>query len=276
MDKDKEQHRHSDYRNPKQEQLDEYRHQNTGPGKKMTDENGKKISNDEQTLRAGRRGPTLLQDFHFYKKQTHFNRERIPEKVVHARGFGAYGEFETYKSLKHLTKMHFLQEAGCKTPTFVRFSNFIGSKGSKDTAIDIRGFATKFYTQEGNYDMLALQFPVFILADAMKFMDVTHAAKPNPKTHVPQATTAHDSFWDYVANNQESAHMVMWLMSMRGRPRSWRMMEGWPINTFRFINDEGKQTFVGSNGFLDLAFTLYCWMRPILLVGLTRIITVMT
>lgn len=244
MDKDKEQHRHSDYRNPKQEQLDEYRHQNTGPGKKMTDENGKKISNDEQTLRAGRRGPTLLQDFHFYKKQTHFNRERIPEKVVHARGFGAYGEFETYKSLKHLTKMHFLQEAGCKTPTFVRFSNFIGSKGSKDTAIDIRGFATKFYTQEGNYDMLALQFPVFILANAMKFMDVTHAAKPNPKTHVPQATTAHDSFWDYVANNQESAHMVMWLMSMRGRPRSWRMMEGWPINTFRFINDEGKQTFV--------------------------------
>lgn len=146
--------------------------------------------------------------------------------------------------MKHVTRAHFLGEAGRKTPVFTRFSNFIGSKGSKDTAIDIRGFAVKFYTQEGNYDQLSLQFPVFILADAMKFMDVTHAAKPNPKTEVPQATTAHDSFWDYVANNQESAHMVMWLMSMRGRPRSWRMMAGWPINTFRFINEQGKSTFV--------------------------------
>lgn len=210
----------------------------------MTDENAVKVSNDRWSLRAGKRGPHLLQDFHFYKKQTHFNRERIPEKVVHARGFGVYGDFEAYQSMKHVTRAHFLGEAGRKTPVFTRFSTFIGSKGSKDTAIDIRGFAVKFYTQEGNYDQLSLQFPVFILADAMKFMDVTHAAKPNPKTEVPQATTAHDSFWDYVANNQESAHMVMWLMSMRGRPRSWRMMAGWPINTFRFINEQGKSTFV--------------------------------
>lgn len=231
--------------NRKQEQLEKYRHQNTGPGKKMTDDTGVRVSNDRMTLRAGKRGPLLFQDFHFYKKQSHFSRERIPEKVVHARGFGVYGEFETYKSMKHLTSAHFLGEAGRKTPVFVRFSTFTGNRGSKDTAVDIRGFAVKFYTEEGNYDSLSLQFPVFILADAMKFMDLAHAAKQNPVTDVPQATVAHDNFWDYVANNQESAHMVMWLMSMRGRPRSWRMMAGWPINTFRFVNYEtGKSTFV--------------------------------
>ncbi|WP_093857572.1 catalase [Tenuibacillus multivorans] len=228
----------------KDEQLEYYRRRNTGPGKKMTDDNGVKVSNDRWTLRAGKRGPALFQDFHFYKKQSHFDRERIPEKVVHARGFGVYGDFELYKSMRNYTVAKFLHEPGKKTPLFCRFSNFIGNKGSKDTAVDIRGFAVKFYTEEGNYDMLSLQFPVFILADGMKFMDVTHAAKPEPKTHVPQATTAHDSFWDYVANNQESAHMVMWLMSMRGRPRSWRMMAGWPINTFRFINEHGQSTFV--------------------------------
>lgn len=228
----------------KQKQLDQYRHRNTGPGKKMTSDSGFKVSNDRWSLRAGKRGPTLLQDFHFYRKQSRFNRERIPEKVVHARGFGLYGEFETTKSMKDYTVAHFLQNPGTKTPVFVRFSNFIGSKGSKDTAIDIRGFATKFYTQKGNYDMLALQFPVFILADAMKFADVTHAVKPNPNTDVPQATVAHERFWDYVISNPESAHMVMWLMSMRGRPRSWRMMDGWPINTFWFMNEAGKGTYV--------------------------------
>lgn len=228
----------------KDEQLGRYRHKNTGPGKKITDDNGTRVSNDETSLRAGRRGPALLQDFHFYKKQTHFDRERIPEKVVHARGFNVYGDFEAYHSMRHLTRAHFLGEAGRKTPVNVRFSTFQGSKGSKDTAVDIRGFATKFYTQEGNYDMLALQFPVFVVADGMKFMDVVHAAKPNPKDEIPQATTAHDNFWDYIANNQESAHMIMWLMSMRGRPRSWRMMAGWPINTFWFVNEQGKGTFV--------------------------------
>lgn len=228
----------------KDAQLKQERKRNTGKDRKMTDDNGVKVSNSETSLRAGKRGPLLYEDFHFYKKQTHFNRERIPEKVVHARGFGIYGEFETYESLKHLTKADFLQEAGQKTPVFTRFSTFQGSKGSKDTAVDIRGFAVKFYTEEGNYDSLSLQFPVFIVSDAMKFMDVVHAAKPNPATDVPQATTAHDNFWDYVANNQESAHMIMWLMSMRGRPRSWRMMAGWPINTFRFVNEQGKSTFV--------------------------------
>src|SRR5690625_4262507 len=230
--------------NKKQEQLKMFKHQNTGPGKKMTSDTGFKISNDRWSLRAGKRGPTLLQDFHFYRKQSRFNRERIPEKVVHARGFGLYGDFELYKSMKEYTVAEFLQKPGSKTPVFCRFSNFVGSKGSKDTAVDIRGFAVKFYTEEGNYDMLSLQFPVFILADAMKFMDVTHAVKPNPITDVPQATVAHDRFWDYVISNPESAHMVMWLMSMRGRPRSWRMMAGWPINTFWFINEHGKGTYV--------------------------------
>lgn len=230
--------------NKKQEQLAKYKEKNTGPGEKMTSDSGFKISNDRWSLRAGKRGPTLLQDFHFYRKQSRFNRERIPEKVVHARGFGLYGDFELYKSMKKYTVAKFLQEPGSKIPVFCRFSNFIGSKGSKDTAVDIRGFAVKFYTEEGNYDMLSLQFPVFILADAMKFMDVTHAVKPSPITDVPQATVAHDSFWDYVISNPESAHMVMWLMSMRGRPRSWRMMAGWPINTFWFINEHGKGTYV--------------------------------
>src|SRR5690625_1811715 len=232
------------HENEKQEQMNQYRRKNNGPGKKLTSDAGLKISNDRWSLRAGKRGPTLFQDFHFYRKQSHFNRERIPEKVVHARGDGAYGGFELYKSMRHVTRAHFLQEPGRKTPVFVRFSNFIGSKGSKDTAIDIRGIATKFYTEEGNYDNLALSFAVFSVMDAMKFADFVHAVKPNPNTDVPQATVAHDNAWDYVANNQEIAHFIMWLMSDRGRPRSWRMMEAWPVNTFRFINKEGKSTFV--------------------------------
>lgn len=245
MDKDQSRrHHHKKAHDEKDAQLAKYRKKNTGPGKKLTSDAGLKISNDRWSLRAGKRGPTLFQDFHFYKKQSHFNRERIPEKVVHARGDGVYGEFELYKSMRHVTKAHFLQKPGTKTPVFVRFSNFIGSKGSKDTAIDIRGFATKFYTQEGNYDLLGLSFAIFAIMDAMKFADFTHAVKPNPRTDVPQATVAHDNAWDYIANNQEIAHFVMWLMSDRGRPRSWRMMEAWPVNTFRWINEQGQSTFV--------------------------------
>lgn len=226
----------------KKEQLEQYK--NKDSNHPLTHDTGAKVSNDERTLKAGRRGPTLLQDSRFYRKQSQFSRERIPEKVVHARGFGLYGEFECFKDMSHVTKADFLSEEGKKTDVFNRFSNFVGSKGSKDTAVDVRGFATKFYTQDGNYDMLALQFPVFLVQDPMKFSDMVHAIKPNPKTETPQATSAHDNFWDYVVNNQETAHMVLWLMSMRGRPRSWRMMEGYPINTFRFVNDEGKATFV--------------------------------
>ncbi|MFA5537147.1 MAG: catalase [Bacillota bacterium] len=230
--------------NEKNRQLDKYRVQNTGPGRQMTTDYGVKVSNDNWSLRAGRRGPVLLQDSHFYKKQSHFNRERIPEKVVHARGFGVHGVFECTRSMRQFTRAQFLQAPGIQTPVFVRFSNFIGSRGSKDTAIDVRGFATKFYTQEGNYDNLALSFAVFVVMDPMKFADFVHSIKPNPRTDVPQAAAYHDNFWDYVANNQESAHFVMWLMSMRGRPRSYRMMEGWPINTFRFVNEQGRSTFV--------------------------------
>src|SRR5699024_10673491 len=205
---------------------------------------GLKISNDDWSLRAGRRGPTLLQDAHFYKKQSHFNRERIPERVVHARGFGAYGEFECFKSMSHVTKAHFLQKTGRKTPIFVRFSTLIGSKGSKDTAQDIRGFAVKFYTEEGNYDSLGLSFPVFLVSDAMKFVDAVHAIKPEPKNDIPQATSAHDNICDYISNNKETAQMIMWLMSGYSRQKSYRMMDGYPINTFLFVNEQGKVTFV--------------------------------
>ncbi len=228
--------------NEKTKQLKQHLVENTGG--KLTNDAGLKVSNNQWSLRAGTRGPTLLQDFFFYKKQSHFSRERIPEKVVHARGFGVHGIFECTKSMQEYTKADFLKGPGVKTPVFVRFSNFIGNKGSKDTAIDVRGFATKFYTQEGNYDNLALSFAVFVMQDAMKFADFVHAVKQNPITDVPQATIAHDNAWDYISNNQESAHFIMWLMSGRGRPRSWRMMEGYPINTFRFINTEGKSTFV--------------------------------
>ncbi len=228
-------------RTAKTDQLDAHRHRNTGEA--LTSDTGTKIADDQRSLRAGRRGPMLLQDTRFYRKQSQFSRERIPEKVVHARGFGVHGSFELHTSLSDVTCAHFLSEPGTVTPVFVRFSNFIGSRGSKDTAIDVRGFATKFYTLEGNYDSLALSFGVFIVQDPMKFADFVHSIKPDPATDVPQAASAHDTFWDYVTCNQESAHMVMWLMSMRGRPRSWRMMEAWPINTMRLVDAEGRSTF---------------------------------
>lgn len=184
--------------NKKTEQLKQYQAKNAGG--KMTSDGGMKISNDQWSLRAGKRGPTLLRDFHFYKKQSHFNRERIPEKVVHARGFGVHGVFECTKSMTEYTKAGFLQKPGCKTPVFTRFSTFIGSRGSKDTAIDVRGFATKFYTPEGNYDNLSLSFPVFVLQDAMKFADIVHAIKPNPITDTPQAAITKQRFRERLLN----------------------------------------------------------------------------
>ncbi len=230
--------------NEKQKQLEQFRRTDTGEGKEQRLDSGSKVSNDQESLRAGKRGPLMVRDTTFYRKQSRFNRERIPEKVVHARGFGLYGDFELTESLEDYTVAKLFTEVGNVTPVFTRFSNFVGSKGSKDTAVDLRGFAVKFYTRQGNYDMLSLQFPTFILSDAMKFMDVVHAAKPNQTTDVPQASVAHDHFWDYVSSNPESANMVLWVMSLRGRPRSWRMMEGWPINTFRLINKNKKSTFV--------------------------------
>ncbi|WP_246942924.1 catalase [Bacillus pinisoli] len=228
--------------NSKNEQLEQYRIKNTG--KNITTNEGLKVANNHATLKAGERGPVLMQDFHFFQKQMHFDTERIPERVVHARGSGAHGEFQLYKSMRKYTKAGFLQEPGSTVPVFARFSTVQGGRGSKDTARDIRGFAVKFYTDEGNYDLLGLQFPIFVLHDAFKFVDSQHALKPEPHHEMPTASAAHDNFWDFVANNQESAHFVMWAMSDRAIPRSYRMMEGFAINTFRFVNEEGKANFV--------------------------------
>lgn len=228
--------------NSKDEQLEQFRADDEG--KKLTTNQGVKVSEDEFSLKAGERGPTLMEDFHFREKMTHFDHERIPERIVHARGFAAHGEFELYESLKEFTKANFLQDTSKKTPTFVRFSTVAGSRGSAETVRDARGFATKFYTEEGNYDLVGNNIPVFFIQDAIKFPDLVHALKPEPHNEMPQAATAHDTFWDFVANNQESAHMVMWAMSDRAIPRSFRMMEGFGVHTFRLVNDEGKAHFV--------------------------------
>lgn len=211
---------------------------------KLTTNHGLKVSGTDDSLKAGVRGPTLLEDFHFREKVTHFDHERIPERVVHARGFGAHGFFQVYESMAEYTKAKFLQDPSVQTPVFVRFSTVVGSRGSADTVRDVRGFATKFYTEEGNYDIVGNNIPVFFIQDAIKFPDFVHAVKPEPHNEVPQATTAHDTFWDFVVNTPETAHMVMWAMSDRAIPRSFRMMEGFGVNTFRFINAEGKARFV--------------------------------
>ncbi|GAA0778821.1 catalase [Clostridium subterminale] len=225
----------------KEKQLDEFKMDNQG--KNLTTNQGVTMSQDEFSLKAGYRGPTLMEDFHFREKMTHFDHERIPERVVHARGTGVHGEFQLYESMKEYTKAGFLQDPSVKTPIFVRFSTVAGFRGSADTVRDIRGFALKFYTQEGNYDIVANNIPVFFIQDAIKFPDFVHAVKPEPDTEVPQASSAHDTFWDFVANNQESAHTVMWVMSDRAIPKSYRMMEGFGVHTFRFINESGKSTF---------------------------------
>lgn len=228
--------------NKKKEQLEQFTRDDRG--KKMTTNQGVKIHEDEFSLKAGERGPTLMEDFHFREKMTHFDHERIPERIVHARGFAAHGEFQVYESMKEFTKADFLQDPSKKTPVFVRFSTVAGSKGSGELARDARGFATKFYTEEGNYDLVGNNIPVFFIQDAMKFPDLVHAVKPEPHNEMPQAASAHDTFWDFVANNQESAHMIMWKMSDRAIPRSFRMMEGFGVHTFRFVNAEGKSHFV--------------------------------
>ncbi|MBM7704410.1 catalase [Metabacillus iocasae] len=229
-------------KNRKDEQLEQYRVDDTG--KHLTTNQGLKVAEDEFSLKAGQRGPTLMEDFHFREKMTHFDHERIPERIVHARGFAAHGEFEVYESMKEFTKAKFLQDPLVKTPVFVRFSTVAGSKGSADAVRDARGFATKFYTEEGNYDLVGNNIPVFFIQDAIKFPDLIHAVKPEPHNEMPQAASAHDTFWDFVANNQESAHMVMWAMSDRAIPRSYRMMEGFGVHTFRFVNEQGQAHFV--------------------------------
>ncbi|MED1204007.1 catalase [Heyndrickxia acidicola] len=230
------------FENRKNEQLENYRVDNKS--KKLTTNQGLKVSDDEHSLKAGDRGPTLLEDFHFREKMTHFDHERIPERVVHARGYAAHGVFQVYESMSEFTKAKFLQDPAVKTPVFVRFSTVAGSKGSSDTVRDVRGFATKFYTEEGNYDLVGNNIPVFFIQDAIKFPDLVHSFKPEPHNEIPQASTAHDTFWDFIANNTESAHMIMWAMSDRAIPRSYRMMEGFGVHTYRLVNAEGKGRFV--------------------------------
>jgi len=210
----------------------------------LTTNQGLKMAEDEFSLKAGLRGPTLLEDFHFREKMTHFDHERIPERIVHARGAGAHGFFQVYESLEKYTKADFLNDPSKITPVFVRFSTVQGSRGSSDTVRDVRGFATKFYTDEGNYDLVGNNMPVFFIQDAIKFPDFVHAVKPEPNTEVPQGASAHDTFWDFFGQNPESAHMIMWAMSDRAIPRSLRMMEGFGVHTFRLINKEGKSHFV--------------------------------
>ncbi|MDN4526694.1 catalase [Fictibacillus fluitans] len=228
--------------NKKNKQLNAFRVNNKG--KKLTTNQGLKVSEDEHSLKAGVRGPTLMEDFHFREKMTHFDHERIPERIVHARGYAAHGEFEVYESMKEYTKAGFLQDPSVKTPVFVRFSTVAGSRGSGDTVRDVRGFATKFYTEEGNYDLVGNNIPVFFIQDALKFPDLVHSFKPEQNNEIPQASTAHDTFWDFIANNTESAHMMMWAMSDRAIPRSYRMMEGFGVHTFRFVNDKGEGRFI--------------------------------
>lgn len=213
-------------------------------GEQMNTNTGLPINDDQNSLKAGDRGPSLLEDFLFREKMTHFDHERIPERVVHARGSGAHGVFKLYKPLAEYTKAAFLNDTEVETPVFVRFSTVAGSRGSTDLARDVRGFAAKFYTTEGNFDLVGNNMPVFFIQDAIKFPDLIHAVKPEPDNEIPQAASAHDTFWDFISLMPESAHMIMWAMSDRAIPRSYRMMEGFGVHTFRLINAEGKASFV--------------------------------
>lgn len=228
--------------NDKQKDLKDNKVENKN--KAFTTNKGLKIAEDGISLKAGDRGPTLMEDFHFREKIQHFDHERIPERIVHARGVGAHGVFKCTKDMSEYTKACLFTEVGKETPLFTRISTVAGFRGSTDTARDVRGFAIKFYTEEGNYDIAGNNIPVFIIQDAIKFPDFVHAVKPEPDTEVPQAQSAHDTFWDFVSRNQESAHMTMWQMSDRAIPRSLRMVDGFGVHTFRFINEDGKGTFV--------------------------------
>ena len=205
---------------------------------------GVKIADNQNTLKAGSRGPSLLEDFIMREKITHFDHERIPERIVHARGTGAHGYFQAYKSHSALTKAGFLQDPGKQTPVFVRFSTVQGPRGSGDTVRDVRGFAVKFFTDEGNFDLVGNNMPVFFIQDAVKFPDFVHAVKPEPHNEIPTGGSAHDTFWDFVSLVPESAHMVIWAMSDRAIPKSLRSMQGFGVHTFRFINAQGQSNFV--------------------------------
>lgn len=228
--------------NEKLDQLQD--HTTDNQDAKLTSNQGLKVNNNQDSLKTDQRGATLLEDFILREKITHFDHERIPERIVHARGSGAHGVFKLNKSLAKYTKAKFLSDVDKETPVFVRFSTVAGSAGSTDLARDVRGFAVKFYTEEGNYDLVGNNIPVFFIQDAMKFPDLVHAVKPEPDNAIPQAASAHDTFWDFISLMPESMHMIMWAMSDRAIPRSYRMMEGFGVHSFKFINSEGAVHFV--------------------------------
>ena len=220
------------------------RHRADSAGRPLTTNQGVPIADNQNSLKAGLRGPALWEDFILREKITHFDHERIPERIVHARGSAAHGFFECYEPLAKITRASLFAEKGKRTPVFVRFSTVVGERGSADTARDVRGFAVKFYTDEGNWDLVGNNIPVFFIQDAMKFPDLVHAAKPEPHFAMPQAATAHDTFWDFASLMPEITHMLMWAMSDRAIPRSYRTMQGFGVNTYRFVNERGDSVFV--------------------------------
>jgi len=233
----------------------------------LTTQQGIPVSDDQNSLRIGVRGPTALEDFHLREKIFHFDHERIPERVVHARGYGAHGYFENYEPLTSITSADLFQRAGEKTPAFVRFSTVAGNKGSADLARDVRGFAVKLYTKQGNWDIVGNNIPVFFIQDAIKFPDLIHAAKQEPDRDFPQAQTAHDNFWDFISLMPESMHMIMWIMSDRTIPRSLRFMEGFGVHTFRLVNAKGKSKFVKFHWKPKLGLQSVVWNEAVKING---------
>ncbi len=226
----------------KDRQMEAYREDSEG--EHLTTNQGVKVDDTDNSLTAGSRGPTLMEDFHFREKMTHFDHERIPERIVHARGSGAHGVFQVYEPMAEFTKARFLQDPSVQTPVFVRFSTVVGFRGSADTVRDVRGFATKFYTEEGVFDLVGNNMPVFFIQDGIKFPDLVHAIKPEPHHEIPQASAAHDNFWDFISLVPESMHMIMWVLSDRALPRSYAMMDGFGVHTFRLVNEQGKARFI--------------------------------
>ncbi len=233
----------------------------------LTTNHGVPVADNQSSLKAGLRGPALLKDFILREKITHFDHERIPERIVHARGSAAHGYFECYEAMSELTSASLFAEAGKRTPVFVRFSTVAGERGSKDTARDARGFAVKFYTDQGNWDLVGNNIPVFFIQDAMKFPDLVHAVKPEPHHGMPQAASAHDTFWDFVSLMPESAHMLLWVMSDRGIPRSYRMMQGFGVHTYRFVNAEGESKLVKFHWNPKLGTHAHAWDEAVKISG---------
>jgi catalase len=237
------------------------------PENSLTTNQGLAVGDDQNSLKAGDRGPTLLEDFHLREKITHFDHERIPERVVHARGYAAHGFFQAFEGNDELTIADFLCDPRVKTPVFCRFSTVAGSKGSFDTARDVRGWATKFYTRQGNYDLVGNNIPVFFIQDAIKFPDLIHAVKPEPDREFPQAQSAHDTFWDFVSLTPESMHMLLWVMSDRAIPRSFRMMQGFGVNTFRMINAHGRVKLIKFHWRPKLGTFSLIWDEAVVISG---------